>query len=62
MKEAIEQDILTLEMKINDPRQEEIEELLDFSEDLLLNAASVWNQSGFEQRQRLQQALFPEPP
>ena len=62
MKEAIEQDILTLEMKINDARQDEIdiEELLDFAETLLLNAAGAWNQSGLEQRQRLQQVLFPQ--
>ncbi len=43
MKEALQQDILTLEMKVNEARQEEIEieELLDFSETLLLNAAGV---------------------
>jgi site-specific DNA recombinase len=62
MKEALEQEILTLEMKVNEARQDEfeIEELLDFSENLLLNAASLWNQSGLEQKQRLQQVLFPE--
>ena len=62
MKEALEQDILTLEMKVNEARQEEIEieELLDFAENLLLNAAGTWNQSGLEQKQRLQQVLFPE--
>jgi site-specific DNA recombinase len=61
MKEALEQEILTLEMKVNDARQEEveIEELLDFSENLLLNAPGAWNQSGLEQKQRLQQVLFP---
>ncbi len=62
MKEALEQDILTLEMKVNEARQEEIEieELLDFAENLLLNAAGAWNQSGLEQKQRLQQVLFPQ--
>jgi site-specific DNA recombinase len=62
MKEALEQEILTLELKINEARQEEIEinELLDFAENLLLNAAGVWNQSGLEQKQRLQQVLFPK--
>ena len=62
MKEALAQDILTLEMKVNEAHQDEIEieELLDFSENLLLNAAGTWNQSGLEQKQRLQQVLFPE--
>jgi hypothetical protein len=61
MKEALEQEILTLELKVNEARQEEMEidELLDFAENLLLNAAGVWNQSGLEQKQRLQQVLFP---
>src|ERR1019366_3175569 len=55
MKEALEQDILTLEMKVNEARQEEIEieELLDFAENLVLNASGTWNQSGLEQKQRL---------
>lgn len=48
MKEALEQEIVTLEMKTEDARQDEIEinDLLDFSENLLLNAAATWNQSG----------------
>jgi hypothetical protein len=48
-------------LKVNQARQEEMEinELLDFAENLLLNAAGVWNQSGLEQKQRLQQVLFP---
>jgi hypothetical protein len=52
MKEALEQELLTLEMKVNEARQEEIEinELLDFADNLLLNAAGVWNQSGLEQK------------
>ena len=54
--------MLTLEMKVNEARQDEIEieELLDFSENLLLNAAGAWKQSGLEQKQRLQQVLFPQ--
>ena len=62
MKEALEQEILTLDMKVNEARQDEIEieELLDFSEKLLLNAAGAWKQSGLEQKQRLQQVLFPQ--
>src|SRR5208283_3187331 len=60
-----EQEIVTLEMKVNkvnEARQEEIEidEVLDFAENLLLNAAGVWNQSSLEQKQRLQQVLFPK--
>jgi site-specific DNA recombinase len=62
MKEALEQEIVTLELKVNDARQDEIEieELLDFAENLILNAAGTWNQSSLEQRQRLQQVLFPQ--
>jgi len=62
MKEALEQEILTLEMKVNEARQEEIDiqQLLDFSENLLLNAARTWSESGLEQKQRLQQVLFPQ--
>ena len=62
MKEEREQEILTLEMKVNEAKQEEIEieRLLDFSENLLLNAASAWTQSGLEGKQRLQQILFPQ--
>ena len=49
-------------MKISDAQQDEIEieDLLDFAENLLTNAAAAWNQSGLEQRQRLQQVLFPQ--
>jgi site-specific DNA recombinase len=62
MKEALEQEILTLEMKVNEARQDEIEieQLLDLSENLLLNAAGTWNDSGLEAKQRLQQILFPQ--
>ena len=62
MKEAVEQEILTLEMKVNEAKQEEIEidQLLDFSENLLLNAAGMWSESGLEHKQRLQQILFPQ--
>jgi site-specific DNA recombinase len=62
MKEANEQESLILELKINEVREEEIEieELLDFSDNLLMNAAGTWNQSGLEQKQRLQQVLFPK--
>ena len=49
-------------MKVNEARQEEIEinEVLDFAENLFLNAAGMWNQSSLEQKQRLQQVLFPQ--
>jgi hypothetical protein len=62
MKEALEQEILTLKMKVNEAKQDEIEieQLLDFSENLLLNAAGTWSDSGLEARQRLQQILFPQ--
>ena len=63
MKESLEQEILTLEMKVNEAKQEEIEidQLLDFSENLLLNAAgNMEAKAAFEQKQRLQQILFPQ--
>jgi hypothetical protein len=41
-------------------RSVEIEELLDFSENLLLSAAATWCDSGLEAKQRLQQILFPQ--
>lgn len=49
-------------VKVNEARQEEIEinEVLDFAENLFLNAAGMWNQSSLEQKQRLQQVLFPQ--
>ncbi len=61
MKRELEQEILTLEMKVNEAKQDEIEieQLLDFAENLLLDAAGTWDQSGLEQKQRLQQVLFP---
>jgi hypothetical protein len=37
----------------------EIDAVLDFAEDLLLNAAGVWEQCSLDQKQRLQQVLFP---
>jgi len=37
----------------------EIDAVLEFSEKLLLNAAGVWEQASLDQKQRLQQVLFP---
>ena len=61
MKEDLEQQIVTVEMKINDAKQDEIdiEELLDFTENLLLDAATEWNRSELAGKQRIQQVLFP---
>ena len=49
-------------MKICDVRQEgmEIEQVLDFLEQLLLNAADMWREAELDQEHRLQQVLFPE--
>ena len=43
MKRELEQEILTLEMKVNEAKQDEIEieQLLDFAENLLLDAAGT---------------------
>jgi hypothetical protein len=38
----------------------EIDAVLDFAEDLLLNGAGVWERCSLDQKQRLQQVLFPQ--
>src|SRR5437764_8366906 len=54
---------LTLaEMELRDAQAEEIEieTALDFAEMVLLNASNLWKSAPSEQKQRLQQVLFPE--
>lgn len=62
MKGELEQETLELEMKISDVRQEgmEIEEVLDFSVRILMNAAEMWKEADLGQKQRLQQILYPQ--
>ena len=38
----------------------EVEKVLDFAENLLLDTAGVWQRCSLEQKQRLQQVLFPK--
>ena len=38
----------------------EVEKVLDFAENLLLNTAEAWQRCSLEQKQRLQQVLFPQ--
>ena len=37
----------------------DLEAVVDFAENLLLNAAGVWQESSLDHKQRLQQVLFP---
>jgi uncharacterized protein YPO0396 len=62
MRTALNDELEVAELNVNQARvgQVEIEKVLDFAENLLLNAAEVWRQCSLEQKQRLQQALFPK--
>jgi hypothetical protein len=54
---------LTLaEMELRDAQAEEIEieAVLDFAQAVLLSASNLWKAAPSEQKQRLQQVLFPE--
>jgi hypothetical protein len=48
--------------KLRDAQTEEIEieAVLDFAQAVLLSASNLWKASPSEQKQRLQQVLFPE--
>ncbi|HEX6503236.1 MAG TPA: recombinase family protein [Terriglobales bacterium] len=61
MRDALMSNLATAEFQLSQARSEEIEieQVLDFGENLLLNAAGVWQRSSLEQKQRLQQVLFP---
>ncbi len=62
MRYALNGEMAVAELNLSQSRIDEIEveKVLDFAENLLLNPAGVWQQSQLEQKQRLQQALFPQ--
>ncbi len=60
-KARLDEEITLAEMKANDAKLAEgdIAGLLDFAETILLDPANFWIQCSPEQKQRLQQVLFP---
>jgi hypothetical protein len=61
MRAALGDELATAELNLGQAQLDEIEveKVLDFAENLLLNTAGVWQQCSLEQKQRLQQVLFP---
>lgn len=61
MRIPLEQELAEAENYLCDARLNEIEidSALDFAEDLMLNAAAVWERCSLNLKQRLQQVLFP---
>jgi hypothetical protein len=61
MRISLEQELAEAENHLCHARLNEIEidSALDFAEDLLLNAAAVWERCSLNLKQRLQQVLFP---
>ena len=62
MKAEMDQELTVAEMKADAARCEvdDLEGLLEFAEGILLDPAQFWMQCSLEQKQRLQQVLFPE--
>jgi site-specific DNA recombinase len=62
MRAKLVEDLTLAEMELRDAQAEEIEiaGVLDFAEMVLLNASNLWKAAPAEQKQRLQQVLFPE--
>jgi len=57
MRAALNEELATAELNLGQARidEVEVEKVLDFSENLLLDLAGTWLRSSLEQRQRLQQ-------
>jgi hypothetical protein len=62
MRVKLVEDLTLAEMELRDVQAEEIEieAVLDFAEMVLLNESNLWKAVPTEQKQRLQQVLFPE--
>ena len=62
MRLALGEELTAAESRLSDARIDELEvdKVLEFAEGLLLNAADVWLRSSLDQKQRLQQVLFPK--
>jgi len=62
MRAKLAEELTLAEMELRDAQAEEIEieAVLDFAEAVLLHASNLWKSTTAEQKQRLQQVLFPE--
>ena len=62
MRAKLVEDLTLAEMELREAQTEEIEieTVLDYAEMVLTNASNLWITAPSEQKQRLQQVLFPE--
>lgn len=62
MRSKLTEDLTLAEMELRDAQSEEIEieTVLDYAEMVLTNASNLWKSAPAEQKQRLQQVLFPD--
>jgi site-specific DNA recombinase len=62
MRAKLVEDLTLAEIELRDAQAEEIEieTVLDYAEMVLTNASNLWKAAPSEQKQRLQQVLFPE--
>jgi hypothetical protein len=62
MRTKLIEDLTLAEMELREAQAEEIEieTVLDYAEMVLTNASNLWKAAPTEQKQRLQQVLFPE--
>ncbi len=62
MRAKLTEELTLAEMDLRDAQAEEIEieAVLDYAQMVLLNASNLWKAAPAEQKQRLQQVLFPE--
>jgi len=62
MRTPLAEELAVAELNLGRARLDEVEveKVLDFAENLLLDTAGVWQSCSLEQKQRLQQVLFPQ--
>ena len=62
MRTKLTEDLTLAEMELRDTQAEEIkiETVLDYAEMVLTNASNLWKAAPTQQKQRLQQVLFPK--
>ena len=62
MRTPLVEDLAVAELNLGQARLDEVEveKVLDFAENLLLDTAGAWQRCSLEQKQRLQQVLFPQ--
>ena len=62
MRARLTEELTLAEMELRDVQSDEMEiaTVLDFAQSVLLNASNIWKAAAGEQKQRLQQVLFPE--